>query len=188
MKKILQIGLILMLGFYATGCASTYNHIRVRENVCKEAIAIKGTQEQKDLVASGLSARKVIKFSPITKAGGDVDGFKFMIDAPLPNLNIVDAITGAVKSYIDTFKEAPVSSSVSLVTDIVAGIAIIEAVNDGGSGDDKTTSVDPATLPAGSIHIGGDNTAPLETVAGTVVVNGDNSGRVNTALPQEKEE
>jgi hypothetical protein len=165
MKQFVMIGIALLFVTFSSGCASMYNHSRVKENIYKEAIVAHGTEEQKELLKQGVKPTRIIKFSALQR-NGEVDGVGVGINAPMDGFNVFGAVKDGVGSYFSTYAEAPLSSTGALVLDIVAGILAYQLIED--ELDNNTTVRIPSEeedVPTGA----GSNTSGGDTI----VITGD---------------
>lgn len=142
MKKTLITTLIVII-LANTGCASFYNHSRVKNNMVREHILTNGSDEQLSMLRAGVSPVEAVKVRSTD------DGAGVMVSFDLLNMS-------GIKQYFMTFKEAPLSSTAALLVDV--GTAYL-VVNEFTKDDNSNSSSSPTdTLDNGlGITITGDN-------------------------------
>jgi hypothetical protein len=149
MNKIIKntiMGSVMFGLIVSTGCISTYNHGRVKENLIKENIVATGNAEQIKAVNMGIKPSTVLKIVPTTDGKGAMLAFSMSSDTI---------------SYFKTFAEAPVSSSLSLLADggIVGGLiwAIGQISDNGGNKSDENTTITMENSNGNNINVGENN-------------------------------
>ena len=178
MKKIatsLIIGVSLM---FMTGCAalapfSTYNSNRVKENAIQEQIIAKNNPEQVRALRSGVSPRNVIRIIPTQ----DLKGAYAAVDLMNPD----------TWTFLRTFKEAPVSSTIAAVGDTTLWGTVIylgtQYLSGKSGGKETNISVNNGS---GSTVVNSDsngNKTDIKTGGGngsTTVVNNNSDGNTTT--------
>lgn len=120
-KYIFILLTCLILG--SSGCASYINHARVRNNILETRIKTSGTEKQQTLLSCGMKPNDIIKISSASDYGTSIG---------------IDLF--GIKSYFTTFKEAPISSTVSLIVDAALAYYAADEINEEIIEDDEDSS------------------------------------------------
>lgn len=152
--NILKCGLLLSL-VLNVGCASVYNHGRVKQKVIRDRIIATGNKEQLNLLSLGLKPSEVVNVSRPPDGSQGV----------MMSVNLADI--RSLNSYFTTYGEAPISSTVAALLDVGTTILVGKEVFDGGS-DDKES------YDGIQINItGNDNNTGVNTGNGNTTVTSD---------------
>lgn len=184
MKKIVVSLMLGGLVVFGSGCQSmapfsSYNHNRVKDQVIREQIVTKGSQEQKVAMASGIRPSSVIKLIPSSDGRGVITAIDWMNPDNM--------------SYFKTFAEAPISSTAALLGDTGLWTGLIylgSKAIDGQNGKQETNiSVgDGSGNTAVNVRSSGNSTDINTTPSGggNTVINVDsenNSTTINNTPP-----
>jgi hypothetical protein len=127
MKCLMSMIILVTSMIFQTGCLSAYNHHRISRNIQETSVMAYGTQQQRNMVMMGIEPKKAVALS--MTADNNEMTTKLMFD--LNNLN-------GVKAYFKTYKEAPISSTISLLGDLGTTYALGRLVENGGSWNAKS--------------------------------------------------
>lgn len=128
---LIIFGLVFSMAF-SSSC-TMYNHDRIKSNMLEQRIRVTSNQEYIKLLNAGMSPEDVVKFGTIQDEDGRPIGVKAAIE--LSNIK-------GIKSYFTTFKEEPVSSTLSLLIDAAIAYYASEGIkNIKDNYDDKGEQV-----------------------------------------------
>ena len=157
MKNIIITLALVGMTMMNVGCTAL-NHNRVKQNIIKDRIIASGSTEQLELLSRGVKPSEVIKISkPPTGQGA-------MLSVDLMNLQ-------GFSGLMETFKEAPISSTIAGAADIVTGVLAVNALT-GSSDSDGDKNNDGAI----SVNVSGNhNNTAINTGDGTTTVSSEDS-------------
>lgn len=161
--KFVSIILAMLL---FTGCASMYNHNRVKDNIAKRAIIASSNDSQITLLRKGADPSEVLKVSAYSQ-GNDV--------TIMAAVNILDL--EGFQGYLKTYSEAPLSSTAALLIDVGTAVGIGYAAYEQYKGD--TTTVEQPLIDADANDTASPNSGSTITAGSNPVII-QNSGNGNT--------
>lgn len=157
---ILAMGMLIM-----TGCASAYNHNRVKDNIAERAIIASGSDAQISMLRKGADPSDIVKISAYS-SGSDV--------TVMAAIDILDL--EGLSGYVETYGEAPLSSTTALAIDLLAAFGAAYAIYEEVDDNNTVTEVEQ---PLADIEADGNaspnSEATITTGSGSIVIinNGD---------------
>jgi len=160
MKRVVLIGILASLVLLSSGCASVYNHNRVREDMIRDRIIANGSDEQLFALNQGVSPSEAVKVFSTSNGRG-------------VGMSIDVSDLEGLAAWWGTFREAPISSTFALALDGAAIWGITELVEEleSDEGSVTTTTTTPGVPPEGgnslNVNIGDNNSDVDITITDT---------------------
>lgn len=122
MKKLVFVLLVAMM-IANTGCVSYLNHGRVKKDMIAQRVLAAGNAEQIKAVKQGVDPEVAVRMVPLANNGAGIGVDLFDLQG--------------VGAWLTTFKEAPISSTLSLAADGAAAYYTAKALSDSFSGNEN---------------------------------------------------